>query len=201
MRILAAALVLALPACQASPPSAREQANICDIFDDRKEWYRAAASAERKHGAPIPVQMAIMKAESAFNADARPARRRHFFGLVPGSRPSSAYGYAQAVDSTWREYRRDTGNNGAERDDFDDAIDFIAWYVKRSSRQLGISETDARSQYLAYHEGPTGYTRGSWRGKSWLLNRANAVAADASRYQNQLSQCEKRLKRNWLPFF
>lgn len=201
MRFLIPALLPVLSACQATPPTAREQANICDIFDDRKEWYRSAAEARRKHGTPIAVQMAIMKAESSFAADARPDRRRHFFGLIPGSRPSSAYGYAQAVDGTWETYKRDSGNNGAERDDFDDAIDFVAWYVNRSSNQLGISRSNAKAQYLAYHEGQAGYRRGTWRGKAWLVRKADAVAADAARYERQLNGCEKRLKRNWVPFF
>ena len=195
------ALCGCLFACQAKPPTTREQADICDIFDDRKEWYRSAAEARRKHHTPIHVSIAIMKAESSFDDDARPARKRHFFGLIPGSRPSSAYGYAQAVDGTWNQYKRDTGNNGAERDDFDDAIDFIAWYVDRTHRQAGVSRSNAKAQYLAYHEGVGGYQRGSWRGKSWLVRKADSVAADANRYRRQLDGCERKLKRNWIPFF
>jgi hypothetical protein len=39
------------------------------------------------------VQMAIMKQESAFVADARPPRD-WFLGFIPLGRPSSAYGLA-----------------------------------------------------------------------------------------------------------
>lgn len=205
MRSLITALPLVLSilisSCQATPPTAKEQTNVCYIFDDRKEWYRSAAEARRKHGTPISVQMAIMKAESAFDDDARPKRNRHFFGLIPGGRASSAYGYAQALDGTWKAYKRDTGNNGAERDDFDDAIDFVAWYVDQSARQLGISRSNAKAHYLAYHEGAGGYRRGTWKSKGWLIGRADRVAADAARYNRQLQDCEKGLKRDWIPFF
>ncbi|MEL6567640.1 MAG: transglycosylase SLT domain-containing protein [Pseudomonadota bacterium] len=208
MKRLAVALIMSLAcgalflaSCQSTPPTAREQANLCDIFDDRKNWYRAAAEAERNWGAPIALQMAIMQAESSFDADARPPRGRMFFGLLPGSRPSSAYGYAQAVDGTWETYKRASRNSGAERDDFDDAVDFIAWYANESRKQAGLAFADGGAHYLAYHEGWTGYRRGSYRSKDWLVRKASRVGATAERYGNQLSRCEDRLKRDWIPFF
>jgi len=192
---------LFLASCQSSPPSAREQANLCDIFEDRRNWYRSAAEAERRWGTPIGLQMAIMRAESSFDADARPARGRMFFGLLPGGRPSSAYGYAQAVDGTWDAYKRASGNGGAERDDFDDAADFIAWYANESRKRVGLGFADGRGHYLAYHEGWGGYSRGSYRSKGWLMDKASRVARTAGNYEAQLQQCERGLKRNWLPFF
>ncbi|MEM9738532.1 MAG: transglycosylase SLT domain-containing protein [Pseudomonadota bacterium] len=196
-----ASSALLLTSCQSSPPTAREQADLCDIFDDRKNWYRAAAEAERAWGAPIALQMAIMQAESSFEADARPPRERRFFGLLPGGRPSSAYGYAQALDGTWETYKRASRNNGAERDDFDDAVDFIAWYTSESRKQAGLSFSNASAHYLAYHEGWAGYRRGSYRSKGWLVSKASRVGAVADRYDRQLEECEGRLKRGWLPFF
>ncbi len=201
-RILLPIVALGLSACSTAPPTAGEQADICDIFEERKDWYRAAARTEKTWGAPVALQMAIMKAESSFNHDARPARgKRRFLGLLRGKRPSSAFGYAQALDATWDEYRRATGNRGADRDDFDDASDFIGWYVSRSSQTAGIRPSDAKAQYLAYHEGAGGYSRGTWRSKPGLIRTAERVASDAWRYDQQLPKCEKRLKRNWIPFF
>ncbi|MEM7767822.1 MAG: transglycosylase SLT domain-containing protein [Pseudomonadota bacterium] len=198
--ILACAAMLFMAACESRPPSAAEQADICDIFDDRKAWYRAAARAEDKWGAPIALQMAVLQAESSFDADARPPRGRTFFGLLPGRRPSSAYGYAQAVNETWAEYRRGSGNRNAERDDIDDATDFVAWYVDRTARRTGLARSDARGQYLAYHEGIGGYQRGSYRSKAWLVTRAGEVANTAARYDRQLERCERRLRRGFIPF-
>ncbi|MEM9669465.1 MAG: transglycosylase SLT domain-containing protein [Pseudomonadota bacterium] len=182
--------------CATVTPTASEQVNICDIFDDRKRWYRAAAKSEDRWNVPIPLQIAIIKQESSFDKDARPSRgQRRFFGLARGKRPSSARGYAQALDSTWDEYRSSTGNQSASRSDFSDSVDFVGWYVSRSARQTGTSTSDARSQYLAYHEGPGGFSRGTWRGNSALIATANRVAADTDRFQAQLNGCERRLKR------
>ncbi|MEL6955903.1 MAG: hypothetical protein AAFO88_04615, partial [Pseudomonadota bacterium] len=136
-----------------------------------------------------------------FDADARPARERMFFGLLPGGRPSSAYGYAQAVDGTWATYKRASGNNGAERDDFDDAVDFIAWYANESRKRAGVGFGDGRGHYLAYHEGWGGYSRGTYRSKGWLMDKAGRVGATADRYAAQLDHCERSLKRDWIPFF
>ena len=197
--LLSALLASLLAACATPQPTSSEQANICEIFDGRKAWYRAAAKTQSAWGTSIPLQMAIIKAESNFDRNARPARgKRRFLGLAKGKRPSTARGYAQALDSTWDEYKTNTQNRGAARDNFADATDFIGWYTSRSSRTANIGINDARSQYLAYHEGAGGFTRGTWRSKQWLINVANQVAADTSRFQRQLPSCERRLKRRGL---
>jgi hypothetical protein len=36
---------------------------------------------------------------------------------VPWSRPTSAYGFSQAVDATWDWYQQSTGNPDADRGD------------------------------------------------------------------------------------
>src|SRR5690606_16932254 len=98
-------------------------------------------------------------------------------GVIPWKRPSSAFGYAQALDSTWDLYRRDANNFLASRADFDDAMDFVGWYNHTSYQRNRIARDDAYSLYLAYHEGHGGYARGTYRGKPWLLERARGVQA------------------------
>ncbi len=144
------------------------------------------------------LQLAIIKQESSFTHDAKPDRKkRTILFFIPGSRPSSAYGYAQALDETWDEYRRQSGNRGADRDDFDDATDFIGWYVNRTGRLTGIGPHNYKAHYLAYHEGAGGYSRGTWRKKKWLIETANQVQRNASRYESQIKSCRKSLKRSW----
>jgi hypothetical protein len=104
-------------------------------------------------------------------------------------RQSSAYGYSQALDGTWDEYRSRQGKRGARRDDIRDATDFMGWYMDETARSLGISKTDAKHQYLAYHEGRTGYRRGSYRQKDWLMRVSNEVQDRAFVYQIQLQSC------------
>ncbi len=147
-------------------------------------------------GVPIPVQMAIIRQESRFRDDAKPPRRK-LLGMIPWTRPSSAYGYGQVKDETWDWYIQKTGNRGADRDDFDDAIDFVGWYGSVSHRSLGISKWDAYSQYLAYHEGHGGFKRKTYRKKSWLMKVAHRVQVKAKQYSVQLARCEDRLGRGW----
>jgi hypothetical protein len=138
--------------------------------------------------------MAIIHQESRFKAEARPPRNK-FLWIFPGSRPSSAYGYAQAADPTWQEYQRSTGQSGADRDDFDDAVDFVGWYCHMSFIRCGIAKDNARALYLAYHEGHGGFNRKTYRRKAWLLRVASNVEQRAKRYARQLSVCEKEFQK------
>lgn len=131
---------------------------------------------------PAQIQLAIIRNESSFRHNARPRSRS-------GGYLSSAYGYPQAIDGTWEWYRRQTGNRRAKRTDFADAADFIGWYTDISQRLLGISKWDAYNQYLAYHEGHTGFRRGSYRQKRWLQRYAQRVDQHARVYGEQLRRC------------
>lgn len=183
-----------LGACVSSQPS--NPTNICHMFEDRHSWYRAAERTEERWGTPVPVTMAFVYQESSFQARARPERRR-LLGFIPWRRPSSARGYAQALDMTWDEYREQTGSRFARRSNFSDAVDFIGWYNRHSFNRNNIAPHDARNLYLAYHEGHGGFSRGSYRGKEWLLNVANRVQNNADRYELQYRSCRDDLDRNW----
>lgn len=189
-RLSVAALgLVVLNACSGGydgPP--RAQNDVCAIFAERPDWRDAMVASSRKWGAPIPVQMAIIWRESSFRSDVRPPKR-YFLGIIPNGNISSAYGFAQAIDGTWDWYRKDSGNSGADRTDFDDAADFVGWYMSKSNRTNGIGMNDAYNQYLAYHEGHAGHRRGSYRAKGWLMNVAEKVAGQAARYRGQLRGC------------
>ncbi|MDT0634239.1 transglycosylase SLT domain-containing protein [Spectribacter hydrogenooxidans] len=191
-------LCLWLSACAVAPP--RQPDNLCAIFHEKDGWYDDAHAAEKRWGTPIPVQMAIIFQESAYQQDVRPPRTRLLW-VIPWTRPSSAYGYTQALDSTWAWYQRDSGNSWADRDDFEDAVDFVAWYVNQSHRQIGIARNDAYSQYLAYHEGQNGFKRRTWANKKWLINVAYRVSARADRYTRQLAGCREDLESDGWWFF
>ncbi len=191
------AVALLSPACTAPP---RNPDNLCSVFSQRHSWYHATRNAEKRWGVDQATLMAAMFQESSFRAGARPARTR-LLGFIPWTRPSSAYGYAQALDSTWNVYRRETRRPRAQRDRFPDAADFMGWYFARIAKRAGIDERDPASLYLAYHEGAGGYSRGSHTRKRWLLDAADRVAARTQRYRAQLAGCRKRLderKRFWL---
>jgi len=141
--------------------------------------------------------MSFMYQESSFKANAKPPRRKILW-IIPGPRPASAKGYSQATDETWEAYERATGRWGADRNDFDDAIDFMGWYIDYSYRTNKIKKNDAYNLYLAYHEGQGGYARATYRNKKWLIDTAHKVSGRASTYTSQLNSCEKELNRGWL---
>ena len=189
--------VLLTGAC-ASTPS--RPGDVCAIFQEKPAWYRGALRAEKRWNIPIPVMMAFAYKESSFVHNARPARTKLLF-VIPWKRPSSAYGFAQATNETWSDYRRATGRRGADRNEFGDAIDFVGWYLDRAHRHLGIPRNDARGLYLSYHEGLSGYRSGRWKSNAWLKGAADKVAANASRYGRQLAACRNSLKRKRFLFF
>lgn len=191
MRLTLIVLLLALGGCTASTP--RNVADACAIFEEKSGWYKGANASGNEWGSPIPVMMAIMHQESRFQAKAKPPRKK-ILGFIPGPRPSSAYGYSQAKKTTWQWYERSAGRYGADRDDFEDAIDFVGWYNLQSNKQCGISTSDTYHLYLAYHEGHGGYNRRTYKKKQWLQKVARKVERQANSYRQQLEKCEDDLK-------
>ena len=182
-------LLLLLVACGSRVPAPpRNLDDACAIVREQPKWLKHMQATQKKWGVPVNVQMAVIWQESKFRGDAR-TPLNYALGVIPMGRDSSAYGYAQAIDSTWDWYRRETGRRGARRDDFADATDFMGWYFDQSTQKLGIPIDSARKQYLAYHDGHTGYRRGSYRRKPWLVRISKEVAARAVMYGEQLDTC------------
>lgn len=179
-----------LVSCVSRPPS--DVNNICNIFKQYPKWYRDAKDVERRWRIPVTVQMAILHQESKFDAHARPPRTKLLW-IIPWTRPSSAYGYTQALHTTWKQYKRSEGGGGrwATRDAFDDAVDFVGWYANQANRTAGIPRDDAYRLYLAYHEGIGGYQRKTYLQKPWLIQVARKVKARSQIYQAQLNRCAK----------
>ena len=193
--LLTTSLFILLSACVSSRPS--NPSNVCDMFEERRSWYRAAERTEDRWGVPVPITMAFIYQESSFQSRARPPRRK-LLGFIPWTRPSTARGYAQALSSTWNQYQAETGNRFARRSNFSDAVDFIGWYNHYSPQRSNIPLSDARNLYLAYHEGHTGFNRGTYRDKQWLLTAADHVQRNALRYDQQYAVCRSELSKGWL---
>lgn len=179
---------LILSGCVSPPP--HEVDNICSVFKQYPKWYRDAKDVERRWRVPIAVQMAIIHQESKFNGRAQPGRTKLLW-IIPWTRPSTAYGYAQALRSTWAQYKQTNGWLFSSRDSFGDGVDFIGWYADMAHQKAGISRSDAYSLYLAYHEGIGGYQRKTYLHKKWLPPVAHKVSARAQIYQGQLNRCER----------
>lgn len=182
--------LLLVAGCGRSPPSTIN--DVCAVFSQRdgffNSWYADARRASRRHGIPVHVLMATMRVESGFDGDARPPRKK-LLGVVPWKRPSTAYGYSQALDGTWDQYRRETGRPMARRTDFTDSVDFIGWYYAKTVKTYRVPRDDAYSLYLSYLSGWSGFGRGSWRNNSHALKTAARTQNFADTYAYQLRGC------------
>jgi hypothetical protein len=158
---------------------------------ERPEYLSAFRAVERKYDVPVPSLMAVIYQESKFIGNNR-TPHRYALGVIPVGRQSSAFGYSQALDGTWEEYQDGPGGRRARRDDINDATDFMGWYMVQTVAETGVPINDTRNQYLAYHDGRTGFRRGTWRSKSWLIRIAGEVEARAVMYDQQLRSCRKR---------
>ena len=166
--------------------------NSCSIFEERYLWYKHAKKSEQKWGTPIYLQLAIIKMESGFDWLAKPPRKK-IFKVIPYKRPSSSFGYSQAVKGTWQQYKNETGNKLATRARFKDSVDFIGWYTNKTNSILKISLQDAFKQYIAYHEGWGNYKY--YKQNKKVISLAKKVEKQSKVYKNQLSKCSKTLSK------
>ena len=119
---------LFISACSSIP---KNTSDSCLIFSERYLWYKHAKKTEEKWGTPIYIQLAFIKMESDFDWLARPKRLK-LFKVIPYRRPSSSFGYSQAVKGTWEQYKKETNNRLATRTRFKDSVNFIGWYTNLS---------------------------------------------------------------------
>ncbi len=179
--------MLLAPAAPLPPPS--NVADACTIREERPGWYKATRRAARKWEVPPTTLLAIVWRESSFRGQVRPPRRKGWW-IFKGKPISTAYGFSQALDGTWDWYVEDTGTDGARRDDWDDAIDFVGWYMDKSRDKLGFAGIDAREHYLAYHQGHGGYRSGRWQRNERLKKAAAQVDSQMRLYETQLFECD-----------
>ena len=183
-------LLFIITSCSSIPSNTR---NTCNIFNERYLWYKHAKNSEKKWGAPIYIQMAFIKKESDFNWLAKPKRLK-LFKIVPYKRPSTSFGYSQAVKGTWEQYKKETKNPLATRARFKDSVDFIGWYINKTEKILKIPKTDAYRQYIAYHEGWGNYK--NYKNNQKVIIFAKRVKEQSNLYRKQLLQCQNRLNKN-----
>ena len=182
-------IVFLIPACSSIPSN---PSNSCSIFNENYFWYKHAKKAEKKWGTPVYLQLAIIKMESDFDWLAKPERNK-IFKIIPYKRPSSSFGYSQAVRGTWKQYKKETNNPLAIRNRFKDSVDFIGWYTSKSSKILKISKEDPFRQYIAYHEGGGNYKH--YKKNKKVINLAKKVKGYSEIYKKQLTKCKKKLSR------
>lgn len=161
--------------------------NICEVLNNHQDWQDSLVEVEKKWGVEKNLILAFIHQESRFQSNAKPHKNAH----IHNNTPSNAYGFAQVKDETWDWYQFKTHNYKGVRDNFDDAVDFMGWYIGVSTNRLNISKKDVLRQYLAYHEGHGGFERKTFIQKPWLIAVAKKVSRKAKVYKNQLRNCGK----------
>ena len=186
-------LILSSQGCVTSPTHA---GNACSIFDEKYFWFKAAKKSSKKWGVPVATLMSVINQESSFKQYAKPPRKK-LFGYIPLlTRESSSLGYSQSTKGSWTQYKKETGKRLVTRISFRDSVDFVGWYISTANKELGISKKDTFSQYLAYHEGMSGFKKKTYKKKPGLLKIASKVEKQAQTYNTQLSKCMNKLDRN-----
>ena len=180
-------IIFLVSACSSIPSNT---SNSCSIFSERYLWYKHTKNSEKKWGTPIYLQLAIIKMESDFDWLAKPPRKK-LFKVIPYKRPSSSFGYSQAVKGTWEQYKKETGNKLATRTRFKDSVDFIGWYTNKTEKILKISKKNAFQQYIAYHEGWGNYK--NYKQNQKVISLAKKVENQSNKYKIQLEECKKSL--------
>ena len=186
-------VVLFISSCTSTPTKYN---NICELMSDKISWYKSLKKVEQKHQVPMEIILSFIKQESSFNAYAKPPSKK-LFDYIPWGRSSSAYGFAQAKDETWQWYQDKTNSHNANRDNFHDSSNFIAWYINQTHKMTGVRVNDVYNQYLAYHEGQQGFKNKSYRQKPWLIKVAKKVAKSAKNYRNNLQTCKEKLDNTY----
>ncbi len=182
-------LFLFLYSCSSIPKNTNDG---CAIFSERYLWYKHSKKVEKKWGTPIYIQLAFIKMESDFDWLAKPERQK-IFKVIPYKRPSSSFGYSQAVKGTWKQYKNETNNPLATRTRYKDSVDFIGWYTSKTEKILKIPKHNAFKQYIAYHEGWGNYK--NYKKNKKIVQLAKKVKIQSDKYKRQLENCKSKLNR------
>ena len=184
-------LLFFLTSCSSVP---KYPQNACKIFSQKYLWYKSAKKSSDTYGAPIHIILAFVNKESGFNRWAKPKRNK-LFKIVPYKRPSSSFGYSQAVNKTWELYKTETNNPLALRTRFKDSVMFIGWYINKTNKINKIPLNDSYRQYLNYYLGWGNYAKKVYKTDKKAIIFAKSVQKQSNIYRKQLISCKKSLDR------
>ena len=184
-------IFLFITSCSSIP---KNTSNACKLFGERYLWYKHVRNSSETYGAPIHIILAFVKKESGFNRWAKPKRTK-LFKVVPYKRPSSSFGYSQAVKKTWELYKKETNSPLALRTRFKDSVFFISWYISKTNKINKIPLNDAYRQYLNYYLGWGNYAKKVYKTDKKAIIFAKSVEKQSKIYKNQLRECQKGLDR------
>ena len=168
--------------------------NACKIFGQNYLWYKSAKKSSDTYGVPVHIILAFVNKESGFNRWAKPKRQK-IFKVIPYKRPSSSFGYSQAVKKTWELYKNETNNPLALRTRFKDSVMFIGWYMEKTKKINKVPLNDPYRQYLNYYLGWGNYSKKVYKSDKKAIILAKKVEKQSKIYRNQLKECKKSLDK------
>jgi len=180
-----------LVSCSSVP---KHTSNACKIFGEKYLWYKHSKNSSETYGAPIHIILAFVNKESGFNRWAKPKRTK-LFKVIPYKRPTSSFGYSQAVKKTWELYKTETNNPLALRTRFKDSVMFIGWYIHKTNKINKIPLGDSYRQYLNYYLGWGNYSKKVYKTDKKAIIFARSVEKQSNIYKAQLQECKKSLDR------
>jgi len=189
-------IFLILTSCSSVP---KYPQNACKIFSEKYFYLKYTRAASKKWGAPISSILAVINKESGFKRFAKPKRKK-IFKIIPYRRPSSSFGFSQAVVKTWDLYKKENNKSAALRISFKNSSDFIGWYFWKTNKINKVSFTDTRNMYLNYYLGWKGYKNKAYQSDKKAIIFAKNVEKQAKIYKNQLQECKSILKKNYIIF-
>ena len=169
--------------------------NACKIFGEKYLWYKNIKKSSEIYGAPVYIILAFVNKESGFNRWAKPKRNK-LFKIIPYKRPSSSFGFSQAIKKTWELYKTETDNPLALPARFKDSVMFIGWYINKTNKINKIPFNDPYRQYLNYYLGWGNYKNKTYKTDKNAIIYAKSVEKQSTIYKNQLKECQKSLNRN-----
>tara|TARA_Y100000590_G_scaffold218840_1_gene247896 strand:- start:1288 stop:1896 length:609 start_codon:yes stop_codon:yes gene_type:complete len=189
-------ILFLLTACSSIP---KYPQNACKIFGQNYLWYKSIKKSSEIYGPPIHVILAFVNKESGFKRWAKPPRKK-LFKIIPYKRPSSSFGYSQAVNKTWELYKTETNSPLALRTRFRDSVMFIGWYINKTKKINKIPFNDSYRQYLNYYLGWGNYAKKVYKTDQNAIIYAKSVEKQAKIYKNQLNECQKNLNKKYIIF-
>jgi hypothetical protein len=169
--------------------------DACKIFGENYLWYKSIKKSSDTYKAPIHIILAFVNKESGFNRWAKPKRTK-LFKIIPYKRPSTSFGYSQAVNKTWELYKTETDSPLALRGRFKDSVMFIGWYISKTHKINKVPLDDPYRQYLNYYLGWGNYAKKKYKTDKNSIIFAKKVEKQSKIYKNQLNECKKSLDRN-----
>ena len=173
--------------------------NACKIFGEKYFYLKHTRAASKKWGVPISTILAVINKESGFRRFAKPPRYK-IFKIVPYRRPSSSFGFSQAITSSWDLYKKENNKPLALRISYRSASDFVAWYLWKANKINNVSLKNTRDLYLNYYLGFSAYKNKAYRTDKKALIFAKGVEKQAKIYKNQLQECKSILNKSYIIF-